>query len=125
MDRHYFRLCDVDNTTWGNWTNSGDVDLSAYKSSSTYIAYEYFGSSSSSTWEIDNIFINEGSTPPPTIDTVSIYDIQYTTDPTGNSSYVGQQIVTGGCNCCRSDSSFFMSMEVGLGQVFMYIPMIM
>ena len=40
-------LWDVDNTTWGNWTNSGDVDLSAYKSSSTYIAYEYFGSSSS------------------------------------------------------------------------------
>ena len=88
---------DVDNTTWGNWTNSGDVDLSAYKSSSTYIAYEYFGSSSSgSTWEIDNITINEGSTPPPTIDTVSVYDIQYTTDPNGNSNYVSQQIITGG-----------------------------
>ena len=108
-------LWDVDNTTWGNWTNSGDVDLSAYKSSSTYIAYEYFGSSSSgSTWEIDNIFINEGSTPPPTIDTVSIYDIQYTTDPTGNSSYVGQQIVTGGIvTAVRSDSSFFMTSGSG------------
>ena len=49
---------DVDNTTWGNWTNSGDVDLTSYISPSTYIAYEYFGSSSSgSTWEIDNIII--------------------------------------------------------------------
>ena len=99
-------LWDVDNTTWGNWTNSGDVDLSAYKSSSTYIAYEYFGSSSSgSTWEIDNITINEGSTPPPTIDTVSVYDIQYTTDPNGNSNYVSQQIITGGIvTAVRSDS---------------------
>ena len=108
-------LWDVDNTTWGNWTNSGDVDLSAYKSSSTYIAYEYFGSSSSgSTWEIDNITINEGSTPPPTIDTVSVYDIQYTTDPNGNSNYVSQQIITGGIvTAVRSDSTFFISSGSG------------
>jgi hypothetical protein len=34
---------DIDNTTWGPWTPSGDVDLSSYISSSTYIAYEYLG----------------------------------------------------------------------------------
>ena len=32
---------DVDNTTWGSWTPSGDVDLTNYISSTTYIAYEY------------------------------------------------------------------------------------
>jgi len=55
-------LWDTDNTSWGNWTPSGDVDLTSYISDSTYIAYEYIGSSNSgSTWEIDNIKINEGS----------------------------------------------------------------
>ena len=53
-------LWDVDNTTWGNWTPSGDVDLSSYISSNTYIAYEYLGTANSgSTWEIDNILITK------------------------------------------------------------------
>lgn len=56
-------LWDTDNTTWGNWTPSGDVDLTSYISDSTYIAYEYIGSSNSgSTWEIDDININESLT---------------------------------------------------------------
>ena len=101
---------DTDNTTWGNWTNSGDVDLTSYISSSTYIAFEYLGSSSSgSTWEIDNILINEGSAPPPTVDTLSVYDIQYTADPNGDSPYMGQQVVTGGIvTAFGSDSSFYI-----------------
>jgi hypothetical protein len=67
-------LWDTDNTTWGNWTPSGDVDLTSYISDSTYIAYEYIGSSNSgSTWEIDNIKINEGSAPPYCFSSDSIY----------------------------------------------------
>ena len=109
---------DVDNTTWGNWTPSGDVDLSAYKSANTYIAFEYFGSSSSgSTWEIDNILINEGSAPPPPppgVDTVSIYDIQFTTDPNGVSSRVGDQVYTGGIvSALRDDSTFYLTSGTG------------
>ena len=51
---------DVDNTNWGDWTSSGDVDLSSYISDSTYISYQYLGDSvSGSTWEIDNIEISE------------------------------------------------------------------
>ena len=77
-------------------------------------------------WEIDNITINEGSTPPPTIDTVSVYDIQYTTDPNGNSNYVSQQIITGGIvTAVRSDSTFFISSGSGAWSVFMCIPKIM
>ena len=102
---------DVDNTTWGSWTPSGDVDVSAYISSTTYIAYEYLGSSNSgSTWEIDNIKINEGSTPPPPppgIDTLSIYDIQFNNNSNGASNYEGSQVYTGGIvYVVRDDSSF-------------------
>jgi hypothetical protein len=109
---------DVDNTSWGNWTPSGDVDLSAYKSANTYVAFEYFGSSNSgSTWEIDNIFINEGSAPPPPppgVDTLSIYDIQFTTDPNGVSLHTGDQVYTGGIvSAFCDDSTFYLSSGTG------------
>ncbi len=109
---------DVDNTTWGNWTPSGDVDLSAYISSSTYIAYEYLGSANSgSTWEIDNIKINEGSTPPPPppgVDSISIYDIQFNNNSNGASNYEGSQIYTGGIvYAVRDDSSFYIASGSG------------
>ncbi len=109
---------DVDNTTWGNWTPSGDVDLSAYISSSTYIAYEYLGSANSgSTWEIDNIKINEGSTPPPPppgIDTLSIYEIQFNNNSNGSSNYEGSQVYTGGIvTAVRDDSSFYLTSGSG------------
>mgnify|MGYP003329540103 FL=1 len=109
---------DVDNTTWGNWTPSGDVDLSAYISSSTYIAYEYLGSANSgSTWEIDNIKINEGSAPPPPppgIDTVSIYDIQFNNNTNGASNYEGSQVYTGGIvTAVRDASSFYLTSGSG------------
>lgn len=108
---------DVDNSTWGDWTPSGFVDLSAYISSTTYVAYNYIGSSTSgSTWEIDNILINEGSGPPApgTGDSVSIYEIQYTNNSNGISPYDGLQIYTGGIvSGVRNDSSFYLSSGEG------------
>lgn len=109
---------DVDNTTWGSWTPSGDVDLTNYISSTTYIAYEYLGSANSgSTWEIDNIKITEGSAPPPPppgIDTVSIYDIQFNNNTNGASNYEGSQVYTGGIvTAVRDDSSFYLTSGSG------------
>ena len=110
---------DVDNTTWGSWTPSGDVDLTSYISSTTYIAYEYLGSANSgSTWEIDNIKITEGGSapppPPPGIDTVSIYDIQFNNNTNGASNYEGSQIYTGGIvTAVRDDSSFYLTSGSG------------
>ena len=52
------------NLSTGNfvWTNSGDIDMSAYKTSSVYVAFVYVGSSTDgSTWEIDNIFIEDNT----------------------------------------------------------------
>lgn len=109
---------DVDNTTWGSWTPSGDVDLSNYISSTTYIAYEYLGSANSgSTWEIDNIKITEGSAPPPPppgIDTLSIYEIQFNNNSNGASNYEGSQVYTGGIvTAVRDDSSFYLTSGSG------------
>ena len=109
---------DVDNTTWGSWTPSGDVDLTNYISSTTYIAYEYLGSANSgSTWEIDNIKITEGSAPPPPppgIDSVSIYDIQFNNNNNGASNYEGSQVYTGGIvTAVRDDSSFYLTSGSG------------
>ena len=108
---------DVDNTAWGSWTPSGGVDLTSYISGTTYIAFEYTGSNTNgSTWEIDNIQINEGASPPPPtgLDTVSIYDIQYTTNSNGNSIYDGLEVYTGGIvTAVRSDSRFYLSSGSG------------
>ena len=91
--------------------------MSAYISSNTYIAYEYLGTANSgSTWEIDNILITEGSAPPPPsgVDTVSIYDIQYTTNTSGSSNYNGSQVYTGGIvSAVRDDSTFFLTSGYG------------
>ena len=48
---------DVDSGDW-DFVSSGGIDLSAYKSGSTFIAFKYQGSTSNgATWELDNINI--------------------------------------------------------------------
>jgi hypothetical protein len=43
-----------------NWTNSGDIDISAYKQANVHVAFVYTGTDTNgSTWEIDNIEIKE------------------------------------------------------------------
>ena len=50
---------DVDSGDW-TFVPSGTIDLSAYISSNTYIAFKYIGSNvDGATWEIDNIIIQE------------------------------------------------------------------
>lgn len=83
---------DTDIASW-TFTNSGDGDISTYISgTSTYIAFEYIGSDTDgSTWEVDNISIQEGATVTPI---TTIYDIQYTSDLAGNSTFDGQEVTT-------------------------------
>ena len=43
-----------------SWVNSGNIDLTSYISGSTHIAFKYMGTGSSgSTWEIDDILVQE------------------------------------------------------------------
>ncbi|MEO9531695.1 MAG: choice-of-anchor J domain-containing protein [Crocinitomicaceae bacterium] len=81
----------------GSWTfvPSGDGDISSNISgTSTYIAFEYIGSATDgSTWEIDNVNIQEGGT---VIPTLSIYDIQYTLADPADSPEEGNTVTTSG-----------------------------
>ena len=118
-------IWDTDANSWGDpnapfpgWYNSGDVDLSSYISQNTYIAFQYTGSASSgSNWELDDIIISEGPIvppPPPGIDSVSIYDIQFNNNTNGASNYVGSQVYTGGIvTAVRDDSSFYLASGSG------------
>ncbi|PCJ77852.1 MAG: hypothetical protein COA57_16490 [Flavobacteriales bacterium] len=48
-----------DDSSW-DFTPSGNIDLTTYKSSATYIAFKYTGTDvDGSTWEVDNILIKE------------------------------------------------------------------
>ena len=105
---------DTNNSSWGNWTNSGDVDLSSFISNSVYIAYKYTGTSSDgSTWEVDDILIKEGGSGNNN-NAISIYDIQHTTSASGESPYENQQVSTGGIvNYIRYDGSFYLQSGSG------------
>lgn len=61
---------------------------------------------------LDNVVITDGGpvTPP---DYVSIYDIQYTTDASGNSPYAGQTVETSGIVTAKYNSGYFIQNGVG------------
>lgn len=83
----------------GSWTfvPSGNGDISTYNVANVYIAFEYTGSATDgSTWEVDNVLIQENGTPPPAPTITSIYDIQYTTDASGDSPKKDSVVTTRG-----------------------------
>ena len=105
---------DTDVNSW-TFVSSGNLDLSSYISSSpstVTIAFQYVGGSSDgSTYELDDIIINEGGTAP---NVISIYDIQYSTAIPADSPLNGQQVNTGGIvNFVRYDNSFYISSGTG------------
>ncbi len=76
------------------WTNSGDIDLSAYMVSTVYIGFKYTGTAvDGSKWEIDDFAVEE---PGASTGDVSIYDIQYSTASPAVSSYLGDIVTTRG-----------------------------
>ena len=84
---------DSDINSW-NFTASGDGDISAYATANTYIAFEYVGTATDgSTWQIDNVEIQEGPTVTPTL---TIYDIQYTLNDPADSPEEGNTVTTSG-----------------------------
>ena len=75
--------------------NSGDGDITSYISgspSTVYIAFQYIGTATDgSTWEIDDVVIQEG---PSTTNITPIYDIQYSL--IGDSPELGNIVTTPG-----------------------------
>lgn len=115
---------DTDDVNWGSFSSqgSGDVSLIPYISGSTYIAFVYTGSSTDgSTWELDNIIVNEGGGGSTGTD-VSIYDIQYSTASPADSPYMGQTVNTGGIvTHVRADNKFYIASGTGpYSSVYVY-----
>ena len=82
-----------DIASWA-FTGSGDGDITPYKSATNYIAFEYIGTAvDGSTWEVDDIVIQEG---PTVTNMTSIYDIQYTVATNGDSPELGNIVTTKG-----------------------------
>jgi hypothetical protein len=83
---------DSDDASW-SFVNSGSVDIASSitaSPSTVYLAFQYVGGSSDgSTYQIDDVIIQEGTVVPPTI---AIYDIQYTLDPGGVSTMNGSNV---------------------------------
>lgn len=105
---------DTDVNSW-TFINSGNLGISSYitgLAGTVSVAFKYIGGTSDgSTYEIDDIIINEGGTTPTVI---SIYDIQYTTASPADSPFIGQQVNTGGVvNFVRYDNSFYISSGSG------------
>lgn len=100
---------DANDASW-TFVNSGNLDLSPYISGSpntVRLAFQYIGGpSDGSTYEVDDILINEGGSTP---NVVSIYDIQYSTASPADSPFMGQQVNTGGIvNYVRLDGTYYL-----------------
>ena len=94
---------------WG-WVSTGNVDLSSYNSSSVYIAIIFTGTASGgSTWEIDDILVNEGGTTVTSPAAHSIYEIQNTISSGDTSYYKDSVVLTGGIvTAVRPDSRYYI-----------------
>lgn len=95
------------------WANSGNIDISAYNTTNVHIAYKYVGSATDgSTWEIDNVLVNETGAAP--IAAVSVYDIQYTLAGNGNSPWMDSTVTTGGIvSAVRPDGRYYIQSGAG------------
>lgn len=69
------------------WTQSGGINLSAYKQSSVYIAFVYTSTTDDgSRWTLDDISLINSSTPPPPSLTLSASNLEFGYTATGGNS---------------------------------------
>ena len=82
------------------WASSGTVDLTAYISTSTYIAFHYTSDTNAATWEVDNVLIDDMGNLPVvelSIDTAMGYEnlgTVVTCTATASDAVTGAQTVT-------------------------------
>ncbi len=106
-------LANMDNNV-GSWNliSSGQINISSIAGgeATVYIAFKYTGGATSgSTYRIDNVLVREAEP----ISTVSIYDIQFTTDPSGDSPLDGEVVTTSGIVTAVGDGFYFIQDGVG------------
>ena len=75
------------NQTSDVWTLSNNINLSAFKQSSVFIAFVYTSSNDDGArWTLDDIRIDNSATPPPPALTVSTTDMQFTYVASGSAA---------------------------------------
>ncbi len=75
------------NETSDTWTQSTDINLSAFKQSNVYIAFVYHSSQDDGArWTLDDIRIDNSSVAPPPVLSISSSDLQFGYVPNGSSA---------------------------------------
>ncbi len=75
------------NETSDIWNQSNNIDLSAFKQSNVYVAFVYQSSQDDGArWTLDDIRIDNSSTPPPPALTISASDLQFGYVANGSSA---------------------------------------
>ena len=69
------------------WTQSSNINLSAFKQANVYIAFVYYSSNEDGArWTVDDIRVDNSATPPPPSITIGTTDIQFNYTAAGSSS---------------------------------------
>ncbi len=108
-------------TTWGaynnyitvnatEWTHYTQIVSAAANSDSAEFIFSVRNTVGPNHLQLDSVTISVANL---TIDTVSIHDIQYTTDASGDSPYLGQIIYTGGIVTAAGNGSYFIQSGSG------------
>src|SRR5205085_1315812 len=97
------------------WTLSNNINLSAFKSSSVYIAFVYTSSDDDGArWTLDDIKMENSTTPPPASLTVSTTDVQFTFVASGNTgdktfTFIGNDLTSD--VTLTADGAFLLSKD--------------
>jgi hypothetical protein len=99
------------NVNTSSWTMQKQTIVSSQTNNNGQFIFSLRNSNSAQDHiQIDNITIEFSTT---AIDTVSIYDIQYTTDPSGDSPYLNQILFTYGVVTAKGSAGFFIQDGTG------------
>jgi hypothetical protein len=75
------------------WTPSGNIDLSTINGENVYIAFKFTSTTSgSATWEVDNLLLVSGNTPPPSGDVIFENDFENGFLDWTSVSVIGDQV---------------------------------
>jgi hypothetical protein len=104
----YNSYINVDATDWTEYSQI--VTALGNSDSAQFIISVRYTDSVSGHLQLDSVVISEATV---TVDTVSIHDIQYTTDASGDSPYKDQIVYTGGIVTAKGNGSYFIQAGSG------------
>jgi hypothetical protein len=102
---------------YGSYISVNDVNWKMYSqvisADTTFNSAEFILSIKTTDAASGHLIFDSVAVVIPSAQATSIYDIQYTTDTSGNSSYMNQQVTTGGIVTARYSSGYFLQAGTG------------